>query len=156
MSKRLDTRTVGLRYPCGMTFLPDGKHYAVTGHWENMFVFERGTHRLVRELCLSRCFSGTATYGGLSLRVPPFDWQRRPVTHAPVLPCRSTARFDPPRFPTHAAHTVTHIVQQIATDRSTISLSASLGVELRIVDLTSVRCGGLRLQFLVLEGLDDS
>ena len=41
-----------------MTFLPDGKHYAVTGYWENMFVFERGTHRLVRELCLYPLFFG--------------------------------------------------------------------------------------------------
>jgi DNA-binding beta-propeller fold protein YncE len=58
VSNSLDTRTVGLRYPVGVTFLPDGKHYAVTGHWENMFVFERGTHRLVRELCLYPVFFG--------------------------------------------------------------------------------------------------
>lgn len=58
LSHRLDTRTVGLRYPCGVTLLTDGKHYAVTGHWENMFVFERGTHRLVRELCLYPLFFG--------------------------------------------------------------------------------------------------
>ena len=58
VSKQIDTRTMGLRYPAGVTFLPDGKHYAVTGHWENMFVFERGTHRLVRELCLYPLFFG--------------------------------------------------------------------------------------------------
>ncbi len=58
VSKRFDLRTVGMRYPCGVTFLPDGKHYAVTGFWENMFVFERGTHRLVRELCLYPMFFG--------------------------------------------------------------------------------------------------
>jgi DNA-binding beta-propeller fold protein YncE len=58
VSNSLDTRSVGLRYPAGVTFLPDGKHYAVTGHWENMFVFERGTHRLVRELCLYPLFFG--------------------------------------------------------------------------------------------------
>ena len=58
VSNVLDTRTVGLRYPAGLTFLPDGRHYAVTGHWENMFVFERGTHRLVRELCLYPIFFG--------------------------------------------------------------------------------------------------
>jgi predicted secreted protein len=58
LSKRFDLRTVGMRYPCGVTFLPDGKHYAVTGFWENMFVFERGTHRLVRELCLYPLFFG--------------------------------------------------------------------------------------------------
>jgi hypothetical protein len=58
VSRRFDTRTAGLRYPCGVTFLPDGQHYAVTGFWENMFVFERGTHRLVRELCLYPMFFG--------------------------------------------------------------------------------------------------
>jgi len=56
--KRYDTRTVGLRYPCGITLLPDGAHYAVTGYWENMFVFERGTHRIVRELCRYPLFFG--------------------------------------------------------------------------------------------------
>jgi hypothetical protein len=58
VSKVIDTRTMGLRYPAGITFLPDGRHYAVTGHWENMFVFERGTHRLVRDLCLYPVFFG--------------------------------------------------------------------------------------------------
>ena len=58
LSKRFDTRTVGLRYPSGVTMLPDGVHYAVTGYWENMFVFERGSHRLVRELCLYPLFFG--------------------------------------------------------------------------------------------------
>lgn len=58
VSRRYDTRTAGLRYPCGVTFLPDGKHYAVTGHLENLFVFERGTHRLVRDLCLYPMFFG--------------------------------------------------------------------------------------------------
>ncbi len=58
VSNMLDTRTVGLRYPAGVTFLPDGQHYCVTGHWENLFVFERGTHRLVRDLCLYPVFFG--------------------------------------------------------------------------------------------------
>lgn len=58
MVKRLDTRTVGLRYPAGITLLPDGEHYAVTGYWENMFVFERGSHRLSRDLCLYPLFFG--------------------------------------------------------------------------------------------------
>ncbi|MBS3647492.1 DUF1513 domain-containing protein [Pseudaminobacter sp. 19-2017] len=56
--ERIDTRTMGLRYPCGITLLPDGEHYAVTGYWESMFVFERGTHRLVRELCQYPMFFG--------------------------------------------------------------------------------------------------
>ena len=67
VSKQLDTRTMGLRYPAGVTFLPDGKHYAVTGHWENMFVFERGTHRLVREtLPLPAVLRPQPYHGGLS------------------------------------------------------------------------------------------
>ncbi|MGJ3265511.1 MAG: DUF1513 domain-containing protein [Salinarimonas sp.] len=55
---RLDGRGVGLRFPCGITFLPDGVHYAVTGYWENLYVFERGNHRLVRDLCLYPTFLG--------------------------------------------------------------------------------------------------
>jgi hypothetical protein len=58
IARRIDTRRSGLRYPCGIAFLPDGKHYAVTGYWENLFVYERGTHRLVRELCLYPLFFG--------------------------------------------------------------------------------------------------
>ncbi|MEQ1942523.1 DUF1513 domain-containing protein [Mesorhizobium sp. VNQ89] len=58
VSNILDTSTGGLRYPAGVTFLPDGKHYCVTGHWENLLVFERGTHRLVRDLCLYPVFFG--------------------------------------------------------------------------------------------------
>jgi hypothetical protein len=54
----VDTRPIGLRYPCGVTFLPDGLHYAVAGYWENLFVFERGTHKLVRELCHYPAFYG--------------------------------------------------------------------------------------------------
>ena len=56
--QRIDTRKIGMRYPCGITLLPDGEHYAVTGHWENLFVFERGSHRLVRDLCLYPVFFG--------------------------------------------------------------------------------------------------
>ncbi|MBB6182377.1 DUF1513 domain-containing protein [Pseudorhizobium flavum] len=54
----LDTSKMGLRYPCGIALLPDGAHYAVTGYWENLFVFERRTHRLVRELCQYPVFFG--------------------------------------------------------------------------------------------------
>ena len=60
VAKRFDTSKIGLRYPCGITLLPDGRHYAVTGYWENMFVFELGTHRLVRDLAFTRCSSATA------------------------------------------------------------------------------------------------
>jgi hypothetical protein len=58
IAERIDTRKMGMRYPCGITLLPDGEHYAVTGHWENLFVFERGSHRLVRDLCLYPVFFG--------------------------------------------------------------------------------------------------
>lgn len=54
----VDTRKMGLRFPCGITLLPDGVHYAVTGYWENLFVFERGSHRLNREACLYPTFFG--------------------------------------------------------------------------------------------------
>jgi len=53
-----DTRKTGLRFPCGITLLPDGVHYAVTGYWENLFVFERGSHRLNPEACLYPTFFG--------------------------------------------------------------------------------------------------
>lgn len=58
VSQIIDTSAMGLRYPCGIALLPDGRHYAVTGYWENLFVFERGTHRLVRDLCLYPVFFG--------------------------------------------------------------------------------------------------
>tara|TARA_R110002050_G_scaffold279735_2_gene426488 strand:- start:2699 stop:3973 length:1275 start_codon:yes stop_codon:yes gene_type:complete len=54
----VDTRKLGLRFPCGITLLPDGVHYAVTGYWENLFVFELGSHRLNREACLYPTFFG--------------------------------------------------------------------------------------------------
>lgn len=53
-----DTRKMGLQFPCGITLLPDGVHYAVTGYWENLFVFERGSHRLNRAACLYPTFFG--------------------------------------------------------------------------------------------------
>lgn len=54
----IDTSRMGLRYPCGIALLPDGVHYAVTGYWENLFIFERRTHRLVRDLCQYPVFFG--------------------------------------------------------------------------------------------------
>lgn len=53
-----DTTSSGLRFPCGVTLLPDGLHYAVTGYWENLFVYELGSHRLVRDMCLYPVFFG--------------------------------------------------------------------------------------------------
>lgn len=54
----IDCARLGLRFPCGVTLLPDGKHYVIAGYWENLFVFERGTHKLVREACLYPVFFG--------------------------------------------------------------------------------------------------
>lgn len=54
----IDTAEMGLRYPCGIALLPDGIHYAVTGYWENLFIFECRTHRLVRDLCQYPVFFG--------------------------------------------------------------------------------------------------
>ncbi len=53
--------------------LPDGAHYAVTGHWENMFVLERGSHRLVRELRRYPMFFGHSyiTSACSPARLPP-------------------------------------------------------------------------------------
>ena len=47
------TRTdrMGLRRPRGLALHPDGVHYVVSGSWENVFVFRRGSHELVRDAC---------------------------------------------------------------------------------------------------------
>ncbi len=58
VARKIDTRPLGLEYPCGVTLLPDGTHYAIAGYWQNLFVFERKTHRLVRERCLYPVFYG--------------------------------------------------------------------------------------------------
>jgi hypothetical protein len=56
--REFDTRPMGLEYPCGVTLMPDGAHYAIAGYWRNLFVFERGSHRLLRERCLYPVFYG--------------------------------------------------------------------------------------------------
>lgn len=58
VAARTDTAAQGLRHPAGVTLLPDGRHYAVTGYWENLFVYERGRHRLVPDLSLAATFFG--------------------------------------------------------------------------------------------------
>ncbi len=45
------TDRLGLHRPRGVALLPGGAHYAVSGHWRDIYVFERGSHRLVREAC---------------------------------------------------------------------------------------------------------
>ena len=45
------TDRLGLRRPRGIALLPDRDHYAVSGHWRDIYVFRRGTHALQREAC---------------------------------------------------------------------------------------------------------
>lgn len=47
----IDCSALGLDSPRGIDMLADGKHYAVAGDEGNVFVFECGTHRLIRERC---------------------------------------------------------------------------------------------------------
>jgi hypothetical protein len=42
--KVTQTEPLGLRYPRGIALHPDGIHYAVSGAWDNLVLFERGTH----------------------------------------------------------------------------------------------------------------
>jgi len=51
LRRLIRTDRMGLRWPRGIALLPDGEHYAVAGDWENIFVFRRGTHELVRDRC---------------------------------------------------------------------------------------------------------
>jgi hypothetical protein len=51
LRRLIATDVLGLRWPRGLALLPDGEHYAVAGDWENIFVFRRGSHELVREAC---------------------------------------------------------------------------------------------------------
>ena len=52
------TDRLGLQQPRGIGFHPDGKRYAVTGYWRNIFLFERGSHALDREACLYETLFG--------------------------------------------------------------------------------------------------
>ena len=45
-----DCEPIGLEYPCGIALLPGQNYYVVAGNWRNLYVFERGTHKLMREL----------------------------------------------------------------------------------------------------------
>ncbi len=47
----MPTDHLGLCRPHGLALHPDGVHYVVTGSWENVFVFRRASHELVREAC---------------------------------------------------------------------------------------------------------
>jgi len=56
--QRIDTAALGLDYPCGLSLIPDSPFYAVSGYWKNLFIFRRGTHEPVRELCHYASFFG--------------------------------------------------------------------------------------------------
>ncbi len=45
------TDRLGLQRPRGIALQPDQTHYAVSGHWRDIYVFRRGTHQLRREAC---------------------------------------------------------------------------------------------------------
>ena len=38
------TEPHGVRNPRGLALHPDGRHYAVSGDWDNLLLVERGTH----------------------------------------------------------------------------------------------------------------
>jgi hypothetical protein len=56
--RNIDCAALGLDHPSGLAIVPGGNHYIVTGYWKNLFVFRRGTHELVRELCAYTTFFG--------------------------------------------------------------------------------------------------
>ena len=58
VKQRIDCASIGLDYPCGIVPLKDPRYYVVAGYWKNLFVFERGSHRLMRELCHYTTFFG--------------------------------------------------------------------------------------------------
>ena len=45
----VDTRALGLEYPCGVALAPDGAHYLVAGSFGPIRAFETGTHRHLPE-----------------------------------------------------------------------------------------------------------
>ncbi|QGX99485.1 DUF1513 domain-containing protein [Roseovarius faecimaris] len=51
LKHRTECQPIGLQYPCGIALLPGQEFYVVAGYMRNLYVFERGTHRLHRELC---------------------------------------------------------------------------------------------------------
>lgn len=58
LKHHIDGTAMGLEYPCGLVLLKDPRYYVVAGYWKNLFVFERGSHRLMRELCHYTTFFG--------------------------------------------------------------------------------------------------
>jgi len=56
--RSINCAAIGLDHPSGLAIVPGGEHYVVTGYWKNLFVFRRGTHELVREMCAYTTFFG--------------------------------------------------------------------------------------------------
>jgi hypothetical protein len=52
VKRATDTRGFGMDWPAGLVLLPDGAHYAVTGHDRGLWVFARGSHELRADLSL--------------------------------------------------------------------------------------------------------
>lgn len=50
------TDRLGLRFPRGIALHPDGAHYAVTGGWQGLYLFRRGSHEVAWERCLHPVF----------------------------------------------------------------------------------------------------
>ena len=45
------TDRLGLRQPRGVALHPDGARYVVSGYWQDLFVFRRGSHEIDRGAC---------------------------------------------------------------------------------------------------------
>ena len=58
IKQRIDTAAIGLDYPCGVSLIPGSPFYAVSGYWKNLFIFRRGSHEPVRDLCHYTSFFG--------------------------------------------------------------------------------------------------
>lgn len=52
IKRAIGTERYGLRYPRGIVMHPDGRHYAVSGGWQGIYLFKRGTHEIVWERTL--------------------------------------------------------------------------------------------------------
>lgn len=46
IKRTIGTERLGLRYPRGIGLHPDGKHYAVSGGWQGIYLFRRGAHEI--------------------------------------------------------------------------------------------------------------
>ena len=51
VKRTIDTAALGLRQPRGIVLHPNGTHYSVSGYWQDIYAFRRGSHELDRDLC---------------------------------------------------------------------------------------------------------